>query len=172
MTYQVNASQLPDRAQFEKDVNDHIAKLHAFNYSKDPRAARPTAHPLVMACLKRIQKPGLPDQYVADYEIVEDNKMTLEEKKDLLVGKLHYLEGKAREKVFPRRKLRLFNTRINVVQGKPAPDHTDEDKAVLERYKEINAKLGAIHLAGAEAEAAIEDLTEENIDTWQPPTFD
>lgn len=187
MPFQVGLSQLQDRDQFERAVADHIDRLKEFN--KVVGKPRPTAHPLIEACIKRISYPKAskkPDDYEADYVIVDDTPavpeaapLSLEDRKRMHVASLRAAEHAAKEAVFPARKHRLLTMQAGAAQTKlVAKDGqiddsalTDQEKDCLALIKEVQTKYGAIDMASAQAESDIEDLTEENVDSWQLPQF-
>jgi hypothetical protein len=179
MTRQIFLSQLSNPDLFKSEVEKHIERLHAFNLQVGK--PRPTAHPLVEASIKRIQVKGKPDKYVPDYEIIDDRQkaeelnapqLTLEDKKTILTQRLREAERKAIEKVMPFRKQRLWRTLCQNILKRPPEEHTPEDSAYLNKAKAIDAAFAEIGLKAAYAEAAIEDLTDSNIDSWQLPPLD
>jgi hypothetical protein len=156
--------------EFKAAVDQHIKNLHEFN--RTIGKPRPTAHPLVEACIKRTQVKGKPDTYTADYEIIHDKiEPTLEDKKNVLMAKLHEAENKALDAIYPPRKRRLLGMQHNDLMKISDEDRTQEHKDLAQLVKDLDAKYTAINFKAAEAAAAIEDLTEDNIDSWQVPTF-
>lgn len=181
MTRQIFTSQLSNVDLFKSEVKNHIERLHAFNLQVGK--PRPTAHPLVEAAIKRIQVKGKPDKYVEDYQIVDDTPKaenpeikaampSLLDKKMILVQKLREAEMAAIGRILPYRKQRLWRILYQNILQKPEGERTTEDNAYVEKAKATDAAFAAVALKAAYAEAAIEDLTENNIDSWQIPPLD
>lgn len=185
MTFEVKLSQLQDRAQFEQAVADHTERLKDFN--KVVGKPRPTSHPLIEACVKRISYPKTskkPDDYEADYVIVDDvpvapetASLGLEDRKRMLVAALRVAEAAAKEAVFPARKQRILTLQAGAAQVKLVVKDgqiddsalTEQEKDTLNLIREVQSKYGAIEMAAAQAESDIEDLTEDKVDSWQLP---
>lgn len=174
MAFEIHVSQFwngADQAAFENAVQDYINTLHAFNMVVGK--PRPTAvHPLVEKAVKRVQTQGQPDKYVADYVVVDDRPPpSLEEKKHKLVSELRFAENAVMEKVLPARKIRLahikYNDALSLDESVRTAEHEKDIALVVTMHgvREQNA------LKAAQAEADIEDLTEQTIDSWQPPDF-
>ena len=185
MPTEIKLSQLQDRAQFEQAVAEHVAHLTAF--SGVVGMPRPVAHPLVEAAVSRVSYPKAdkkPDSFVADYVIINDTPpppppLSLEDRKYQMAASLRAAEAAAKEVVMPQRKLRLLNMKVSfanakfkLIDGKLDDSAlTDEERNMISSYKDIQAKYAAIELASAQAESDIEDLTDDTINTWQPPTL-
>jgi len=173
MTFKVLLSQLSDRTAFEDAVRRHIQALHEFNLTKGK--PRPTAHQLVESSIQRVQTPGKPDTYVPDYEIVDDivtNSVPLEDKKFLLICKLREVENAAINKIVPQRKMRLRAVMYNEAMSTPEDQRTAEQNDYIAQVISDDAKIKGFAKIAAMAEAAIDDLTEDTVDSWQPPTFE
>lgn len=171
---QVYKSQLQDVTAFKKAVEKHIADLTAHTKTKGVPA--PQTHALVEHSVKRVAVKGRPDSFVPDYEIIDDSppetKLSLDDRKTLLVGKLRNAELDAVNALIPERKRRLFSLQVREIQLKPEDQRTEDDKALLAKHDEIDAKYKQFQYKSAEAEAAIEDLTEATIDKWQLPQLE
>lgn len=186
MPFEVRQSQLQDRAAFEQAVFEHVERLKEFNGSVGK--PRPTAHPLIEACVKRTSYPKAskkPDEYAADYVIIDDSPppppepapLALEDRKRMLVMELRAAEVAAKESVLPARKHRLLLLQAGAAQQKlKAKDGqiddsylNDDEKAKLAEVQRVQAGYNVIELAAAQAESDIEDLTDDTVDSWQLP---
>lgn len=177
MPFEVKLSQIQDRAQYEQAVAEHAERLTAF--TREVGKPRPVAHPLVEAAIKRVTYPKAdkrPDDYVADYTIVDDTPpppppVSLEDRKRMLVAAVHANEAKAKEAIMPQRKLRLLNIKYSQAMATPEQLRTADDEASISGLHDLIKKFQAIELLAAEAESDIEDLTDDTVNSWQPPTF-
>ncbi len=181
MPYEVKLSQLQNREEFEAAVASHIAALKASNSAKDK--PRPTAHPLVEACVKRVTYPVIsrrPDDYVADYVIIDDTPEqppappapSLDEKKQFIMQQMRQVENVAKQKYFPFLKLRLLELEFQDAMQVPEADRTPEQQQAVAKFMEVQAGYRLIDKQAAQAEAALADLDEATIDSWQMPTFE
>ena len=175
MAFEIRASQLKDPVVFADAVNKHIARLKA--HTKTIGKPRPVAHSLVEKSIKRILRPELPDDFVADYKIIDDTPQqpiehSLEAKKQELLHKLAALITAANHRVISPRKVNLLTLQYNAAMSKEENKRTLEDGIVIDRYKEFAGKFQANNLIAAQAESDIDDLTEANIDSWPLPTFE
>jgi len=78
MTFTVYLSQIKDEIEFDLAVKKHIARLKAHNFQVNK--PRPTADGMIEMCIKRVVAKGKPDDYIADYEIIDDTPKTDEDK--------------------------------------------------------------------------------------------
>lgn len=175
MTFEVHTSQFWDGADQEAFVNavqNHINTMHAFNMLVD--SPRPIAHPLVERAISRIQRQGQPDQYVADFVVIDDTTpppLSLEDKKDKLTLQLRTAEADAANKIISPRKSRLVHLNGTAALAIDADKRTDAQKEDIALLDEIQALQIKNAKTAAQAESEIEDLTEQTIDSWQLPTF-
>jgi hypothetical protein len=158
---------------------DYAAAVEAFRQAKlDHRFTEgepaPAAIAIVEAAVKRVPQENGPDDFVADYEIVDDlpPPPTLQERKRELTNQVHLQEMEAYIAVIPRGKRRLLEIQHREITGKPPEQRTAEDVAFLEDYDAKQSRIQAITKAGAILEAQIEDLTEETIAGWRMPELD
>jgi len=168
MTLEVHVSQFwngADQAAFENSVQEYVNSLHAFNMVVGK--PRPTAHPLVERAIKRVQKQGFPDQYVADYVVIDDTPPppSLEDKKNKLMSELRAAEAVAMNSVLPHRKTRLVHLNSNKALTVSEEQRTDEHKKDIELLEKIKAFNEKIMRIAAQAESDIDDLTEQTIDS-------
>lgn len=174
--FEVRLSEIDGRVDdFRVVVETHIARLTAFN--KEIGKPRPVAPPLVEGCIMRVQTKGQPDSYVADYTIVDDRLPTtspfsLDDKKTQLHSKLSVAEIEAKNKITPPRKRRLAELQYQDAVIKKEEDRSPEEIEAVNSFITMNKKWTAASLIAAKAEFAIEDLTEDNIDNWQLPSFE
>ena len=133
-----------------------------------PGAPRPTAHPLIEACIVRVQSPGLPDDFVADYEIVDDTPPppTLQERKYKLMGSIELEEGKLAVAIWPHGKRRLDSIKQVAILNKQESARTAEEVQFLSDLTSKQNRLRDINLTTATLLSEIEDLTEETIGSW------
>lgn len=175
MTFEIHTSQFwngADQAAFENAVQDYINTLHAFNMVVGK--PRPTAvHPLVERAVKRIQTQGQPDKYVADFVVVDDTPppLSLEEKKHKLVSDLRFAENAAMEKILPARKIRLAHIKYSDAMSLDESVRTATHQEDIALITTVQGTRAQYTLKAAQAEADIEDLTEQTIDSWQLPEF-
>lgn len=132
---------------------------------------RPTAHPLIEACVRRVPQPKGPDDFVVDYIMVDDLPppqsplLILRQKKDVLFSKITLLEKDKLDALWPpgKRRLQVLNQNEILAKGEKT---TDEEKKILLEFKEMLGQYQAIEKRAAVLFSEIEDLTEENIDSW------
>jgi hypothetical protein len=156
-----------------KAIRDHITNLTVFR--KSINKPRPTAHPLVEACLKKIRK-GTVDDYEADYVVVNDlpppaPPPSLEEKKNKLQEQLTHAEFEAKAKVLPPRKMRLASVKANIAFQIKEGSRTAEQEEDIYSYTKVMEAHAKIELIGAQALSDLDDQTEATIDSWKLPTF-
>lgn len=158
--------------QFETAVIAHSQEMrwhrdHHADASRDPYPA-PAANPLVDFC---VGKPAL----VPDYVVVDDTTPTLEQRKTALVHALTVDEIAATERAWPSRKRRIDGIRYSGAMAKIDADGADardgEEKAFCAEYEGRLRKFAEIEKTSAQAQADIDDLTEETISAWSNPKF-
>ena len=175
MPLEIHTSQFwngTDQILFENAVQDYIHTLHAFNMVVGK--PRPTAvHPLIEKAVKRIQTQGQPDKYVADFVVIDDTPPppSLEEKKNKLLSDLRFAENAAMEKILPARKIRLAHIKYNDALSLDETVRTAEHQKDIELITTVQGFRNQYALIAAQAEAVIEDLTEQTVDSWQLPEF-
>lgn len=166
---EVRRSQLGDPKVFEEAVVAHVEALRAFVHTIG--IPRPTAHPLVDAAVTRHTVSGAPDEFEANYYIVDDVTLSLDDKKHVLLDRLALAENIAKFKILPQRKMRLATLRFNLAASKIEELRTARDNEHIASYTRIQNAWRDIELIGAHAESDIDDLTEDNVDSWLLPTF-
>lgn len=153
-----------------KNLRDHDAHMQkvAEGSAEHVGYPPPMTLPLVDSCVRR---PDL----VEDYEIVDDTPPppTPEERTRLARakrrGELADLELAAAQAVIPQGKVRSRALREQDIRTGKTVSKTDA--AFLKEQEAIRQKLNAIHRHGADLEAALEDLDEEALKSWQPAPF-
>lgn len=174
--FEVRFTEIDGRVDdFKQLVENHIVRLTAFN--KEVGKPRPIAAPIVEACIKRTQVKGQPDSYSAEYTIVDDRPpapapLNLEDKKIQLHSKLSVVEIEVKNKVTPPRKRRLAEMQYHAAIVKKKEDRTAEEVEAIDTFMTMNKKWTAVSLLAAQAESDIEDLTEDNVDSWQVPNLE
>ncbi len=175
MSIEIRLSQIGGRVEdFRVAVEEHITKLTAFN--KEVGKPRPTAPALIEAAVKRVQIPNKPDSYETDYTLVDDTPppppaLTLEDKKNQWHAKLAAAENTEKYLVMPPRKRRLSEMQYQAAVAKKEEDRTQEENDTIASFLDVNKKWTAVSMKAAQAESDIEDLTEDNVDSWQLPIF-
>lgn len=176
MPFKVLLSQIPDKAAFAATVAEHAKKLKAFNNVVGQ--PRPTAHPLVEASVKRVQRNNGADDYLVDYVIEDDTPKnqpahvpSLNEKKDVLQAAVVAAENAAKFAILPKRKMRLAGIKMNMALRVAEAERTAEQKEDVASFLHLQEVWERIELIGAQAESDIEDLDKNGVDNWKPPTF-
>ena len=154
---------------------DLVEAIEAFRQAKlahrfTEGVPAPTAPAIVEDCIRRVQVDGKPDDYVADYEIVDDTP-PLRARKDMLIAQVTRREAERLAEIVPLGKRRLMNMRASDALSKEDKDRTEEEKAFLAAREPLVAEWQKVERFAAELHADIEDLTEETIAAWKMPEF-
>ena len=132
----------------------------------------PSAPALIEHAVRRVQTEGKADDFVADYEIIDDIPLpTLAERKAALVAAIRSAEAVALATIISPARERLMGLDLNAVYAKPEAQRTDEDRALLARAADIAARKQVAHRRAATQEIAVEELTDATIDGWTPEAF-
>jgi hypothetical protein len=132
----------------------------------------PSAPAIIEHAVRRVQRDGQADDFVADYKIVEDVPVpTLAERKAVLVAAIRNAEAAALAKIISPARERLMGLDINAVYAKPEAALTDDDRALLAKLVEIAARKEIVYRHGAMLEVAVEELTDATIDGWTAGEF-
>lgn len=134
--------------------------------------ARPIHDQLVEACIVRVQREGQADDFVADYEIIDDTPPpppppTLQQRKDRLINEILLKETKLLNAAWPVGKRRLDNFKAQEVLKKKPEAHTPDEKLFLADLTAKQDKVNDISYRTSVLTSAIEDLTEETIGSWK-----
>jgi hypothetical protein len=170
MRLQIPFSQIGDAEAFKKRVEAfRQAKL---DHHKTVGEPAPREHDLVEAVVRRAPSRGAePDDYVIDdYEIVDD-RPSLRSRKDALIHQVSERERELMSASMPAGKRRLAGLRAHEIRQKPEAERSDADRQFLADTEARLHRETAIGRHAAELQAAIEDLTEQTIDAWQPAPF-
>ncbi|SRR5258708_6561572 len=132
----------------------------------------PSAPALIESAVRRVQTEGQADDFVADYEIIDDIPVpTLAERKAALAAAIRSAEAAALAKIISPARERLMGLDLNAVYAKPEAERTDADRALLSSAGAIATRKEVIHRHSAKLEIAVEELTDATIDGWTPAEF-
>jgi hypothetical protein len=159
---------------------DFEAEVHKFvqakkDHLKTEGVPAPAAHPAVEAAVRRI--PGSktqPDDFVADYEILDDMPPppTLDEKKAALAQQYLGQAVAMVEGITPPLKKRMMGFQLSDAHArKAAGTATDSDDAIIAQHQDLSKKHDAIWRHLAQIESQIDDLTADQIDVWKATPF-
>jgi hypothetical protein len=152
---------------------DFIARVEAFRQARLAHhqtvdIPAPIEHPLIESCIKRMPQTDGPDDYVADYQIVDP---PLEKRKAELVAEIERQASVVIDKAMSPGKRRLFQFSVSDVSGKKPETITDADKIMMAKHQLLSVHNEAVGRHAAKLHAQIEDLTEDTIKTWTPEAF-
>jgi len=177
MTYQIFKSVVDGfllgyRVDYAAAVEAHRQALLAHRFTGD---AAPTAPALIENAVRRVHRDGEADDFVSDFEIVDDTPpepvVTDADRKAALVAKVRMAEREACDAVIPPGKLRLLNLEAGLVFSKPDDQRSAAENATLASYRAVQDRIAAINLHGARLEAELDDLTPEQYGTWTQAPF-
>ena len=122
-----------------------------------PAPGAPNA--LVEAAVKRVPVEGGPDDFVADYEFIDDTPPppTPEEIKARKIFESQVAEQDEIRAIMPAGKLRLFQMQYSDAVAIPEAERNDAQRDVISRMFDYQAKVQAAQRRGAERESEIED---------------
>lgn len=179
MPYKVPRSKVAGY-DFPAAVDAHAKELRAWTdhmmlvvAGKAEQYPGPTAPQEVDRAIRR-DGAGADVQFVPDFEIVDDGpapEAVLRAKKDALTRAVTAAEQTASVGVLPMGKRRLLGLHYTDAKSVPEKERTDEQNDAIAQYQAVMAKLEAINRLGAEMHAAIEDLTEADVDGWTLTPF-
>jgi hypothetical protein len=132
----------------------------------------PTAHPTVEAAVRRI--PGTvdqPDDFVADYQVVDDTPPPAERK--AAVATALRAEAQSRlDVVTPPLKTRLWNLQYSeAMMARSKESATAAQEIMIAEHEARAAKSQAILRHLAEMESQLHDLPDDMADIWKPAPF-
>lgn len=162
MTLRIPKSQLATLGyDFAAAVVEHKAALDAHRFSGD---ARPRALQLVEDAIRREQYPveeGKPDDFVIDYEIVDDTPPppTLAERKAKARADLLKEEQVAIDALIAPEKVRLAQMQYQRALAVVEAVRSDADKKLIEDWEVLMKRVDDIRFAYAQREASIADMT-------------
>jgi hypothetical protein len=171
MTLQIPLSQIVDVNTFKARVATFREARLAHHQTLGEPA--PIEHPLIEACVRRIPRGKEADDWVLDYEIVDDPKtvLTLRQQKDALIAEVIKTEAELMNVSLPPGKRRFHEITAYEISRKPLEDHDVVDRQFLAARNIRLDREAAIQRHAAHLMNQIEDLTEETIESWQPAPF-
>lgn len=180
MAFEIPLSAIDGQEQaFKQAVDLHIEKLHAFNTMVGQ--PRPVAHHLVEAAIKRVTYPvkaKKPDEFVADYTIINDMAKqedianpSFEQKIFFLHQQIAIAENEAKHKLLPQKKVRLAAFKAGTAAAKDPKKRTAEEKEDIASFDRVQKAWHKIELQSAQAEHDLADVTPKTIDKWKLPKF-
>jgi hypothetical protein len=153
---------------FARAVEDFRAAKLAHRFTVGVPAPTPQ-HPVIEECVRRVPPAGM-DDFVTDYELVDDSP-SFEQRKQRLAGDVHRLEQEAIGHVIPPGRARLMQMDVDRIARKAAGEVTAADKEIVDAYRKRTRLIDDIRYHGAKLLAEVEDLTEASIDGWTPAKF-
>ena len=165
MTFEIPKSVIDSLPyDFAEAVEAHIKAKEEHRFTGN---AAPTAPELVESAIRRDQyavSEGKPDDFVADYVIVDDTPPpppppTLEQRKAAAYAQSRAQEVSDIEAIMPPGKVRLMNIDANDAFAVSEDKRTADHKKALQNLAEYNARVAEIQRAAAVREAEIDDLT-------------
>lgn len=128
----------------------------------------PSAPAFIEAAVRRVPQSGAPDDFVADFEIIDDRlpAPSLEERRRSLIADISAEEGRRLDALMPSGKLRLLQMQATLAAKKAPPDRSPEEADALARFEHVMARMEAITLHAATLMAAVDDLAEGEIDAF------
>ena len=155
---------------FAVAVEAHRQALLAHRFTGD---AAPTAHHLVEAAVVRVPCEGGPDDFVADFEVIDDTPAppTPAQVRNDLLSRVRSAEFEAATAVIGSGALRLLSLDAREAAMKPAEDRTAADTAALDRLQDVTARRTAVDRHAATIEAAIEATPFDQLAAYEFPAF-
>lgn len=174
MTFQINKSEV-DALPFDFAEAVEAHRLALIEHRQTGNAT-PTADPRVEAAVRRIIVPleeVRPDDFVADFEIVDDTPPapTPAERRAQLLNSVQVAQAEAAAKVISPARARLLSMDVSRVYAKPAESRTPADDAIFAQHAAIQARLNALTYHTATLEVDIEELADDQLDSWQMTAF-
>lgn len=171
MTVKIMLSAIGDLVAFKALVDDHAAELR--QYAEHVAAVKmgeaqgyppPVANELVDRAVRR---PDL----VPDFEVVDDvtpPPLSLEEKKQRLHARIRQLESEAMSRDMPVGKRRLLSLKLREALETPENARTDDETSIVSSHEDLAKRDRALQRRAAEMQAVVDDLTAEDIDSFEP----
>ncbi len=152
---------------FAAAVEAHRQALLAHRFTGD---AAPTAPAPVEQAVRRVQRDGEADDFVADYAIVDDTPPAPvpsdTERRLALLSAVRLAEQQASHAIIGPGKLRLMTLDATRILSRPEAERSPEDAAVLARFAALQTRLAAVQYHAARLEAEIDDLAPAQFDSW------
>jgi hypothetical protein len=169
MTAKIALSQIGDAVTFK-------ARVEAFRQARLDHHATvgepaPREDELVEAAVRRVPRGlALADDYIVDYEIVDD-RPSLRARKDALINEVTREEHALLTASMPPGKRRLDALKAGDLLRKPEAERSPEERMFLAERAARHAREEAIQRHAAQLMSDIEDLTDETIGAWKPSPF-
>lgn len=156
---QILKSQIGD-SDFAAAVEQYRQALLDHRFTEGQPA--PTAHALVEACVNRVVVPGEADDFVADFEILDDtppppSEPTAAELKAVEIMKSRQQEQADITAIMLPGKLRVFQMDVQTASMVPEDKRSPEQIELLERWAAYQDQVRQVQYEGAKREAALED---------------
>ncbi|WP_457488948.1 hypothetical protein [Tardiphaga sp. P5_C10] len=177
MTFKINKSEVDALPfAFAEAVEAHRLALIEHRQTGN---ATPTHDPRVEAAVRRVIVPleeGRPDDFVTDYEIIDDTPPppappTPAERRAQLLSSVQKSQAEAAAKVVSPARARLLSMDVSRVYAKPVESRTPADDAIMAQHAAIQARFNALTYHTAKLEVEIEDLADDQLDSWQMTDF-
>ncbi len=157
---------------FAAEVEAHRQALLAHRFTGD---AAPTAPAPVEQAVRRLQRDGEADDFVADYAIVDDTPpapvLSETERRLALLSMVRLAEQQASHAIIGPGKLRLMTLDATRILSRPEAERSPEEAAVVARFAVLQARLAAVQYHAACLEAEIDDLVPAQFDGWAAAPF-
>ncbi|MGM4992699.1 hypothetical protein [Tardiphaga sp. 841_E9_N1_2] len=176
MTFQISKSQVDGLPyNFTDEVEKYQQAMLAHRFSGD---AAPVAPGIIEAAVRRVQHPiedGKPDDFVIDFEIVDDTPpepvLTSADRRTKLMFQVQAAQADAAAKVISPARARLLSMDVSRIYTKAVEARTPADDAVMAQHAAVQARLNALTYHTATLEVEIEDLADDKLDSWQMTPF-
>jgi len=169
MTFTVLKSQVGEG--FADSVNAYIKALMDHRLTKNQAA--PTAPSFIENAIKRVQVKGKPDDFVADFKIIDDSPPppTPEQKRADLKAKIAHEElSLVTQHTLTPGKWRLFNLQLNDIPS-DLSKRTDQDEKLIMEHAGLIEKRKKIQYWAVNQEVALEDTADADLDKWVMTPF-
>lgn len=162
MTLTVLKSQVGDEADYRAAVEAYIAAMQAHAMTEGEPA--PVAAGIVESAVVRVQEPGQPDKFMADYEWINDDpppppEPTAEEvaaiEKARKLQAIRIWEREAIARVMPPERMRLANLDYARAVRVPPDDRTEAQKAIIAKHEADMDAITDIEYEAAQREAEL-----------------
>lgn len=172
MSYHVPRSRLGGVPNYEqivevlaKNLRDYAAhEVDVAGGRADPYP-KPEAPPIVLNC---IDANGFPD-----FVIVEDvapSPPAHRVRRNNMINTVLAAAGSLINEISPPGRRALLALRYEAAKSKNGK--TDADKAVIAQYEDQQRRIAAVNLSSAEAQNAIEDIAEPDLNSWTLPNLE
>jgi hypothetical protein len=155
---------------YADEVEAFRQDLLAHRFTLDPA---PTAPEMIERAIHRGQVAGEPDDFVADFEIVDDSTPpTPAEERALLLGKLRQAEAEALAIVIPPARERLLVIDLAEIRPiRPGVELTAAERDLIAQRDHVATRKRVVHRYFANLELELEGLAGASIDGWKFAPF-